>query len=87
MQYSLQYRRSVDKELRKLPANIRKLVVHKIQMLANNPWPTGSSKIKGSRDLFRIRHGVYRVVYQVKSDVLVVVVVRVRHRRDAYRNL
>lgn len=58
---------------------------HEIDALAEEPRPSGVRKIRGADDLYRIRVGDYRVVYQVKDDVLVVLIIRVRHRRDVYR--
>jgi mRNA interferase RelE/StbE len=54
-------------------------------MLAADPRPRGSKKIKGGRNLWRIRIGDYRVVYTVDDPDAIVDVVAVRHRRDAYR--
>jgi len=42
-------------------------------------------KLSRSEDIYRIKAGDYRVLYQVKDDVLLVIVVKVAHRRDAYR--
>jgi mRNA interferase RelE/StbE len=85
--FRLEYKSSVKKELRKLPKTDRIVIIRKISLLKSNPVPENSTKIKGSQDLFRIRHGDYRVVYQVQKSVLVVVVIRVGHRREIYRNL
>jgi mRNA interferase RelE/StbE len=54
--------------------------------LADDPRPQGSEKITGSDDLYRIRSGDYRAIYTIQDDRLVVLVVRVAHRRDVYRN-
>ena len=85
--YTIEYKRSVEKELRKLSATQLKGVVAKIQALAANPHPDGSVKLRGSSDLFRIRHTDYRVIYQVqKNEKLVILVVKVGHRREIYRD-
>jgi mRNA-degrading endonuclease RelE of RelBE toxin-antitoxin system len=52
---------------------------------AGNPRPPQSAKLSGD-DKYRLRCGVYRVLYQIEDDRLVVYVIRVRHRREAYRN-
>jgi mRNA interferase RelE/StbE len=52
--------------------------------LAENPRPQGSQKLSG-RDRYRIRQGVYRIVYSIEDDRLVVVVIKVGHRKDVYR--
>lgn len=82
--YSVQIKRSAAKELEAVPKKDREKLVSKIQALSNNPRPPGSEKLAGD-DKYRIRHGVYRVLYEVDDTTIVVVVVRVAHRREAYR--
>lgn len=87
MSFGLEYKSSVKKELRKLTRVDRVAIIEKIERLKNNPKPEGSAKLKGSQDLFRIRHGDYRVIYQIRKNVLLVIIIRVGHRRDIYKNL
>jgi mRNA interferase RelE/StbE len=82
--YSVLIKKSAAKELEGVPKKDREKLVLKIQALANNPRPPGSEKLAGD-DKYRIRHGVYRVLYEVDDATIVVVVVRVAHRREAYR--
>mgnify|MGYP001580816136 FL=1 len=53
--------------------------------LAATPRPKGVKKLTGTDDLYRIRVGDYRIVYQIHDDRLIVLVVRIGHRRDVYR--
>jgi mRNA interferase RelE/StbE len=53
--------------------------------LAGNPWPPGSIKMQGGDELYRVRVGEYRIIYQIRDAVLVVLVVQIGHRRDVYR--
>ena len=55
--------------------------------LADLPRPPGSKKPEGEENADRIRVGDYRVLYQVQDDVLFILVVRIGHRKDVYRNL
>ncbi len=87
MVYRLEYKSSVKKELRELSRVDRIAIVHKIELLRSQPRPEGSAKLKGSRDLFRIRHGDYRVIYHIKKEVLIIIIIRIGHRREAYKNL
>ncbi len=87
MSFRLEYKSSVKKELRKLTQHDRVTIVQKIELLKEDPTPEGSAKLKGSRDLFRIRHGDYRVIYQLQKDVLVIIIIRIGHRREIYKNL
>lgn len=87
MSYKLVYRNSIKKELRKLQHADRIIIIDKILRLKKEPNPDGSAKLKGSIDLYRIRHGNYRVVYQIKNNVLTIVIITVGHRKDIYRKL
>jgi len=82
--YSLEIKRSAAKEIEALPLVDRRRVVERIQSLASDPRPTGCEKLSGA-DLYRIRQGNYRVLYEIRDRDLIVVVVRVGHRRDVYR--
>jgi mRNA interferase RelE/StbE len=82
--YSVLIKRSAAKELEDLPRRDREKLVVKIQALGSNPRPHGSEKLAGD-DRYRIRHGNYRVLYQVNDKTVVVSIVRVAHRREAYR--
>jgi mRNA interferase RelE/StbE len=61
----------------------RQRIVERIRRLADDPRPPGSQKLSG-RDRYRIRQGVYRIVYAIEDDRLIVVVVRIGHRKDVY---
>ena len=82
--YSVVIKRSAAKELEDVPRKARQKLVGKIQALATNPRPEGCEKLAG-QDRYRIRHGDYRVLYEIDDTVIVVTVVRVAHRREAYR--
>jgi mRNA interferase RelE/StbE len=82
--YSVFIQPSAAKELEKLPVEQRRRIGKKIRSLADEPRPYGCEKLSGD-DLYRIRQGDYRVVYSIEDKVLVVLVVRVGHRRDVYR--
>jgi mRNA interferase RelE/StbE len=84
--YKILYKKSVEKELRKLAVIQRKIVIAKIQALADNPHPIGATKLRGSSDLFRMRHADYRIIYQIDGTQLIVMVVKVGHRREVYRD-
>lgn len=84
--YSLRYKKSVLKELKTLPNAIRKAIVKKIQSLANNPQPNGSVKLRGASNLYRIRHTDYRIIYSIDSGELIIFVIKVAHRKEAYRD-
>ena len=83
--YKVVFKESAIKDLEKVGAVYFNSVTAHIQKLSNNPRPFGYKKLKGSENSYRIRVGVYRVVYTIKDDILVVEVIKIGHRRDVYR--
>ena len=84
MSFSIRIRESAAKELRRVSKLDRARIVAAIDRLAETPH-LGAALKGGLRGLRRLRVGDYRVVYEVRDDELIVLVVRVAHRRDAYR--
>ncbi len=81
------FKPSADRQLAKLPRDVQRRIVAAVDGLADDPRPQGVVKISGDDNLWRIRVGDYRVVYEIHDDRLVVLVLRVAHRRDVYRGL
>lgn len=86
IKYQLTYKKSVDKDLRKLTIAVRKQIVKKIQTLAIEPRPSGSTKLRDSTDLYRLRHTDYRIIYQINDNKLIILIVKVGHRKEVYRD-
>lgn len=82
--YRLFIKPSAVKDIEALPKKDRSRVVAKIQSLATNPRPPGCEKLSG-HELFRLRQGNYRILYTVHDADLIVVVIKVGHRREVYR--
>lgn len=82
--YSVRFVRSARKELENLPGDALNRVFPRIEALGETPRPAGCKKPRGAKDLWRIRIGNYRVVYQVDDDVLVVEIRAVGDRKDIY---
>jgi mRNA interferase RelE/StbE len=75
-----------ERDLKRLPAAVFRRVIAAIRALAPNPRPPGCRKLHGSgRDDYRIRVGEHRVLYEVDDIARRVRIMRVRHRREAYR--
>ena len=86
--YSLRIRDSAAKEIERIePKKVRQRVVKRIQALAANPRPRGCEKLAGRGERYRVRQGTWRIVYEVRDSELVVVLVKVGHRRDVYKTL
>ena len=77
---------AADRDLRRLSVSIQRRIVAAIEKLADDPRPPGVVKLAGDENLWRIRVGRYRVVYEIHDKRLLVVVLRVGHRKDIYRN-
>jgi len=82
--YKLAFKQSVAKDLRPIPNKDVAHLLQRMQALQANPRPAGSEKLSGQQR-YRIRQGVYRIIYEVEDDVLVVTVVKVGHRKDVYK--
>ena len=83
--YEILLERRAEKDLKKLPSVLFQRVIEKIQSLAENPKPQGSRKITGSKNDWRIRIGDYRAIYEIDEREKRVKIMRIRHRREAYR--
>ena len=82
--YKLLIKPSAAKELEAVPKKDRQRIVTKIRNLAVEPRPPGCEKLSG-HDLYRVRHGNYRVLYSVQDADLTVVIITLGHRREVYR--
>jgi mRNA interferase RelE/StbE len=83
--YKVSIKRSAVKEIEAIPQKKeRQRIIRRIGQLANDPRPPGSKKLSG-HDKYRLRQGSYRIVYSIEENELVVVVVKVGHRKDVYR--
>jgi len=82
--YRIEIKKSAQKEIKNLPQQDLKRVVTKIQQLAQNPRMHDSKKL-ASHEQYRVRVGQYRILYEIHDEVLLVVVVRVANRKEAYR--
>ena len=88
MKYQVHFFNSAVKEFQKLPKDIQEKVLHVIDMLRIDPYSEVLKirKLKGGEDLFRIRIGNYRLIYKIESSSSLLVV-RIRHRKDVYKDL
>lgn len=85
--YTVQFARPPEKLLRRIPKDMLRRLQKAIDGLAVDPRPPGSVKLAGYDDLYRVRVGDWRIVYAIRDEVLIVVVIEVTPRGGAYRNL
>lgn len=83
--YRIWIKKSAGKELERIDPLFRRRIIERIQKLSEDPRPKGSKRLSGD-DKYRIRQGDYRILYQIFDDTITVIVVRIAHRRDAYRS-
>ena len=81
--YRIELRPAAVKALRRIDPQDRSRVQGAIALLGEDPRPPGARALQG-RDGYRVRVGNYRIIYTIRNDILVVVVVTVGHRRDVY---
>jgi len=78
---------TAEKQIRKLGREDQIRVLQAVQRLAAEPTPPGSRKVRGYDDVFRIRVGTYRVIYRVEGRRLLIIILKVGHRKEIYRSL
>lgn len=83
--YEIEISSSAEKQLRGLSREDQERIVQAILPLAQDPLPRGSRKLSGYEDVFRIRVGRYRILYSVSGKKLVIIILKIGHRREVYR--
>lgn len=83
--YKIEWKRSAGKEVKKLPKILIPRIIAAVEELAENPFPSGCRKITGTEHTYRIRIGDYRILYAVESDRLIIVIIRIGHRKNIYK--
>ncbi|MCP4421535.1 MAG: type II toxin-antitoxin system RelE/ParE family toxin [Chloroflexi bacterium] len=84
--WAVNYHRDLEKEIRRLPPQYIRRILETIEAFSMDPRPRGSKKIKG-HDFWRMRVGIYRIIYQIDDEKRVVNTYRIAHRSNVYRNL
>ena len=85
--YRIEVSATAEKQIRKLPRAAQVRVLQAIRPLAKQPTPPGSRKVRGYDDVFRIRVGVYRVLYRIEGRRLLIIILKIGNRQDVYRSL
>ena len=83
--FEVRWKTSAKKELRRIDRLAFPTLIEIVDKLTEEPLPVGVRKLQGSPDCYRIRVGDYRAVYRFQSKDRIVEIIRVRHRREAYR--
>lgn len=83
--YKVNISATAEKSLKKIPKKDIIKVVELIQMLGIRPYPVGCRKLSGEEDVYRVRQGNYRVIYEVLEHELVILVLKIGNRKNVYR--
>jgi len=83
--FQIEWKNSALRELKRLDRKIIPRVISAVESLSTDPFPSGVRKLQGSDNTYRVRVGQYRIVYEIFQAKIVIVIIRVRHRKDAYR--
>lgn len=85
--YTVEFVKSAEKDFLRLPKKIRDRFEEALKLLAISPFSEilKIRKLKGADDAYRMRIGEYRLIYKIEQDVLIVLVIKVGHRREVYR--
>ena len=83
--FKIEFKRSAEKDLSKLPQQVIERAVSRIKALESNPFPPQSLKLRESERLYRLRVGDYRIIYEVDVEIRVITIHYIRHRREVYR--
>jgi len=85
MKYTVIISRASQKAIDRLAGDIYSRIIRKLETLEDNPRPMGVEKLTGADNLYRVRVGDWRIVYAIQDRKLIVLVVKVAHRREVYR--
>jgi mRNA interferase RelE/StbE len=87
MRYDIEFRPAVLKTLKRFPKRDLVRIKKKIEETAENLPNSDLAKMKGNNELHKVRSGNYRIIYTIEEDRLVILIVKIGHRKDVYRNL
>jgi len=85
-EYSVIINSNVAKQMQKIPSKTQEKIKLAIRNLANNPKPPNCKKLQGFDHTWRVRVGDYRIIYEIYDNKVQVIVIKVKHRRDVYRD-
>ena len=84
--FSIKWKSSAKKELRKIDRTEISKIINEIEKLSQEPYPSNHKKLLGTEHIYRIKIGNYRVIYSIENNELIIEIIRVRHRKEVYRN-
>ena len=87
MKYRIEFKRSAAKVLKKLPKSDRRRIRDKIESFADNLPDPATTKMKGDNPFHRVRVGDYRIIFEIREDTLLILALKIGHRKEIYRRI
>ncbi|UNC93092.1 type II toxin-antitoxin system RelE family toxin [Candidatus Contubernalis alkaliaceticus] len=84
IKFDIRFKESVAKDLRQLPVKDIKRILRRIDTLIDEPRPTGCEKLS-AQERYRVRQGDYRIIYEINDEEHIIIVIKVGHRREVYK--
>ena len=85
MRYRIEFSPAAERQFKKIPKEVQIRLKHRIDILAENPFPRGVKKLSAEENFYRLRIGDYRIIYQVKGKALLILILKLGHRKNVYR--
>ena len=87
MTFRIGFTKSAAKALKAIPRTDQKRIAEKIEILAESLPDPAKTKMKGDNPFHRIRVGDYRIVYEIQNEILLILILKIGHRKEVYRRL
>ena len=87
MTFRIEFTKSAAKALVAIPRKDQRRIARKIETLAENPPAPAQTKMKGDNPFHRVRVGDYRVIYEIQNEILLILILKIGHRKDVYRQI
>ena len=83
--YTVNVAPAAERQIRKLEASEHRQILNRLEALKKNPRPVGVKKLSGKPDLYRVRVGDFRIIYEIEDQVTTVLVLKVGDRKEIYK--
>ena len=87
MTFRVEFTKSAAKALRAIPKTAQKRIAKKIESLVESPPDPAKTKMKGDNPFHRVRVGDYRIIYEIQNEILLILILKIGHRKKVYRGL
>lgn len=85
MKYRIEFSPTAESQFKKLPKEVQVRLKHRIDILVENPFPRGVKKLSAQENFYRLRIGDHRIIYQVQGKALLILILKLGHRKNVYR--